>query len=81
MGSLELILIPIGTPMKSGGKFVVATSGIARAVATRLHDVDFTRSGPVSILVVLGKQPDCGPQPVSLRELSSHLKAAILECE
>jgi len=61
MSSLELILIPVGTPVKSGSKFIVAASRIARTVTTRLHDVDFTRSGPVSILVVLGKQPDCGP--------------------
>ena len=81
MSSLELILIPVGTPMKSGSKFIVTASRIARTVTTRLHDVDFTRSGPVSVLVVLGKQPNCGPQPVALRELSSHLKAAILECE
>ena len=81
MSSLELILIPVGTPMKSGSKFIVTASRIARTVTARLHDVDFTRSGPVSVLVVLGKQPNCGPQPVALRELSSHLKAAILECE
>ena len=61
MSSLELILIPVGTPVKSGSKFIVTASRIARTVTTRLHDVDFTRGGPVSVLVVLGKQPDCGP--------------------
>ena len=61
MSSLELILIPVGSPMKSGSKFIVTTGRVARTISTRLHDVDFTRSGPVSILVVFGKQPNCGP--------------------
>ena len=61
MSFLELILIPVGAPMKSGGELIAASCGVARFVSTRLHDVDFTRSRPVSILVVLREEPDCGP--------------------
>lgn len=79
MSSLELILIPIGAPMKGGTEFVTATTWIGRTVAARFHKIDFSRCRPVSELVVLWKQPYCGPYPVTLRKLSSNFEASILE--
>jgi hypothetical protein len=40
MGLLELILIIVGAPMKSGSKFIAATSRVRGIVAARLHNID-----------------------------------------
>jgi hypothetical protein len=72
------IHVPVGSPMKGWTKAIVTTNWIRNIVTSWFHDVDFTRSRPVSIFVVFRKEPDCGPEPVSLGELSLNLNSTIL---
>jgi len=78
MSHLIAILIPAGTPVKSGTEPVVTLTGVAWSIAARLHNINFTRCWPRSILVSFGKHPNGRPEPVTLRELSIDLNTAVL---
>ena len=64
---LKAVLIIVGAPVESGSEPVVTLAGVPRSVTARLHNIDFTRCRPRSKLVSLGKHPNCGPEPVTLR--------------
>jgi len=78
MSHLIAILIPAGTPVKSGTEPVVTLTSVAWSIPARLHDINFTRCGPRSIFVSFGKHPNGRPEPVTLRELSIDLNTAVL---
>merc|ERR1712121_352408 len=42
-----------------------AANAYIPGVASRLHDVNFARTWPSAIFVVLGKHPHCWPQPIA----------------
>jgi hypothetical protein len=78
---LKAVLIPVGAPVESGSVPVATLAGVAWSVTARLHNIDFTRCGPRSKLVSLGKHPNGGPKPVALGELGIDLNTAILGIE
>lgn len=55
-------------------------SGISN-VSSAFHDVDLTTGWPLSVLVVSGKRPNGGPEPISLGQLGLDLDSAVLESE
>ena len=80
-GLLVTICVPCGTPVEGRAELVVATSRARGAVTARLHNVNLTRGGPATVCFVDGKQPDGGPEPVTLGQLSLDLNLAVLERE
>ena len=66
-------------PVEGTASHVVAAHFVGVVVASRFHDVNFTRVGPFTIRIVHGHHPDCWPEPVSLWKLSFDLDPAILD--
>ena len=67
--------------MKSTGRSDSSDSlvGVAWAIATGFHDIDFTTHRPRSIDVIGRQHPDGRPDPVALREASSDLNTTICD--
>lgn len=66
-------------PVKRRRDDVVAALGVSVVVTAGLDDIDLARRWPGSVSVLDGHHPDGGPEPVALRQLGSHLDAAILD--
>jgi len=69
----------VGTPVESAAHDIVAALSVGVVVSAGLHDINFTRTRPGTVYIVLGQHPDGGPQPVTLRELGLDLDATELD--
>lgn len=67
------------TPVHGRADNVVAKRVLFSIVASRLHDVNLTATGPLAIHRVLRHHPDGRPHPVSRRKLSLDFDSTILD--
>mmetsp|Transcript_16161 Transcript_16161/g.43518 ORF Transcript_16161/g.43518 Transcript_16161/m.43518 type:complete len:291 (+) Transcript_16161:121-993(+) len=77
---VEWILVPSRAPVQRAPHSVRPVVGLV-GIAPALHEVDLAAGGPLAVGLVLGEEPDGGPQPVSPRQLGAHLEPAVLEAE
>jgi hypothetical protein len=76
------VLTPVDTPMQSAAKVVQAALFVRVVdVAATLHDVDLTASWPHAVRVRRRQHPYGGPEPVTSRQLGSHLDTTVLEAK
>lgn len=83
MGLGVLVGEVISTPMHGRAEGLRSSSeffGVSN-VSSAFHDVDLTTGWPLSVLVVSGKRPNGGPEPISLGKLGLDLDSAVLESE
>ena len=69
----------VRAPVKSRRDDVVPTLLVGMVVSTRLANINLARLGPRSVGVVHWQHPNCGPQPVTSRELGSDLNTSVLD--
>jgi len=69
----------VRTPMQGTAHDVVAALGVVVVVSARLHDVDLSGLRPGAIRVVDGQHPDCGPEPVAVRNHGFDFDTAIFD--
>lgn len=79
MSLFILVLIPVHSPMKSAAEFIITARLIRYTITSGFHNVDLSRGGPLSVLVVSREKPDCWPEPITLGKLGSDLKSSKLE--
>lgn len=78
---LEFVGCVVKTPVESRSESVDTAVRVRFVVTSRLHNVDFTRGRPLTVLVVFGEHPNCRPEPVSSWKLGAHLNSPVFEGE